>query len=524
MQSLPIGIQDFSVLRERGDIYIDKTRQIYELMNAGVYLFLSRPRRFGKSLLITTLKEIYSGNRALFQGLWIEDKIDWKQRPVILVNFNDIDYQSMSLGDALAAYMDKLAEEYELSLKANNYKGKFLELIEVLSTEGNVVILVDEYDKPITDLLGDKEKVNEHVQVLKNFYSVLKSTESNHIHFALLTGVSKYGKISVFSDLNNLKDMTIDRRTTTLLGITQEELESYFAEYIDQLCIVHDMARDKMLNEIASWYDGYSWDGINRVYVPFSTMLFFDQQTFTNHWFATATPTFLVKLLEQKLIPAYELEEISGDSTLLDSADVNEVNVYSLLFQTGYLTIKSSHRSHLGQRYTLGYPNFEVESSFQRQLLANYINKPVDQLPNDVLVGLEEALYKQDIEGFITSLRSVYASIPYQIHLPYEAYYHSLAYLILSLLGFQVSAERPTNLGRLDAVLELPNVVYIIEFKTTYEASVDETLSTAKLAVQQIKEKGYDTPFRSTGKKIILLGIVVGKDARNIVDWAQEGK
>ena len=535
MQTLPIGIQHFDVLRKRGDIYIDKTRQIYDLMNTGAYLFLSRPRRFGKSLLITTLKEIFSGNRDLFKGLWIEDKIDWESRPVIVINFNDVNFKSMGLEDALDIYLDEVAAEHGLWLQSQDYKSKFRELIVELSTEKDVVVLIDEYDKPITDLLGDAERVKENVSVLKNFYSVLKSSESRHIHFAFLTGVSKYGKIAVFSDLNNLIDMTVDRTTATLLGITQEELESYFGDYIDRLCQRHSMKRDAMLAEIKRWYNGYSWDGENRVYVPFSTLVFFQQQTFANHWYATATPTFLVELLRQQKIPAYNLETVGGDSTLLDSADVNSVNIYSLLFQTGYLTIKSTRYSHLGQLYTLGYPNYEVEMSFQRNLLSDYIHKPIDQLNRDILIGLDQILYEQDIAGFITKLRAVFADIPHQIHLPYEAYYHSLAYLILSLAGFDIMAERATNLGRLDAVLELPEVVYIVEFKFDNEAASENDstqtddsggqsskASLAQEAILQIKTKGYDVPYRSSGKQIILLGIVAGKESRNIIDWEQD--
>lgn len=520
LQSLPIGIQHFDVLRERGDIYIDKTRQIHELMNAGVFLFLARPRRFGKSLLISTLREIFRGNRALFEGLWIEDQIDWQPRPVILLNFNDINYQSMSLSDALTDYMDDIAADYQITLTERDYKGKFRELIVALSTQGKIALLVDEYDKPITDMLDNPEKVEEHITVLKNLYSVLKSTESAHIHFALLTGVSKYGKISIFSDLNNLKDLTVDERTATLLGITQHELESYFGAYIERLCDRHNMTRDAMLTEIERWYNGYSWDGIHRVYVPFSTLLFLDQQIFANHWFSTATPTFLIKLLREKQIPAYDLENVSGDNTLLDSANVTDINILSLLFQTGYLTIKSSHHSRMGQRYQLGYPNFEVSQSFQESLLADYIDQPVDQLLNSVLSRLEEMLANQDVDGFITVLRAVFADIPHQLHLPYEAYYHSVVYLILRLLGFNVNAERPNNLGRMDALLELPNAIYIIEFKIMDEEQSNSE-SMANLALQQIKEKGYDTPFRGTEKKIILLGIVFGKQNRNIVDWKQ---
>jgi len=378
MQKLPIGIDDFRELREGNYIYVDKTRQAYELINTAKFIFLSRPRRFGKSLLTTTLRELFLGNRELFAGLWIEDKVDWQARPVISINFNDLDYRTQSLDIALTEQMDKQAQAHGLTLLATEYKGKFQELIERLAVEDKVVLLIDEYDKPITDLLEDRKKVEEHVGTLKNFYSVLKSTEATHIHFGLLTGVSKYGKLSIFSDLNNPLDITTDRAFATILGYTQQELEDTFTDYIDRLVDTYAVDRTTLLEQIAYWYDGYSWDGTERIYVPFSTLVFLQQQTFENHWFSTATPSFLIKLLRESRIPAYRLEAIGGDSKLLNSADVNKISILSLLFQTGYLTIKNVQRSLRGVYYQLGYPNYEVRQSFQTHLLADYLDSQID--------------------------------------------------------------------------------------------------------------------------------------------------
>jgi len=513
MQKLPIGEQSFRNLREENKVYVDKTRPIYTLLNTGKFVFLSRPRRFGKSLLTTTLQEIFRGNRAIFQGLWIEDQIDWQPRPVILINFNDLDYRSQSLADALANYMDELAMNHGLVLTSIHYKDKFRELIVLLSAHQKLALLVDEYDKAITDLLENDEKVQEHIATLKNFYSVLKSTAAEHLHFVLLTGVSKYGKISIFSDLNNLLDITLDPRFATLLGYTQAELEFYFADRISQLAARYTMDRAAMLVLIARWYNGYSWDGVNTVYVPFSTLVFFEQQMFANHWFATATPTFLIKLLRQKEIPAYELERIGGDAALVESADVNNINVHSLLFQTGYLTVKQVRRGISGQdQYILGYPNFEVAQAFQQYLLADYLAKPVDRLASTILFQLEETLHAQNIEGFISVLKSVFASIPHTLFLTQEAYYHSLVYLLLKLLGFAIHAEPLTNLGRIDAVLEMAEAIYIIEFK----------MSTAQIALDQIRAKQYDLPYRNAGKPILLLGIAFDPANRNIAAWQME--
>lgn len=515
MQRLPIGEQFFKSLREENKLYVDKTRQIYDLLHTGKFVFLSRPRRFGKSLLTTTLQEIFRGNRGLFQGLWIEDKIDWQPRPVILINFNDLNYLEKSLATALDEYMDRLAEIHGLRLTASDYKTKFQELITCLSQTEKVVILVDEYDKAITDLLENEEKVKDHVATLKNFYSVLKSVAAEHLHFVFLTSVSKYGKLSIFSDLNNLLDITLDPRFATLLGYTQAELEHYFSDRLEQLAQRYNMNRPDMLALVAHWYNGYSWDGVNTVYVPFSTLVFLEQQMFANHWFATATPSFLIKLLRQKQVPAYELQELIADSKLLDSADVNNINVYSLLFQTGYLTIKQAWLGPTGQAYELGYPNYEVEQAFEQHLLADYLSASAGQLSSSILFRLQKALSSQNVEGFINVLKSTFASIPHTLFLPQEAYYHSLVYLLLKLLGFTIHAEPLTHLGRIDAVLALPEAVYILEFK------MQGPKANAQVALQQIRDKQYDLPYRNAGKPIILLGIAFDAENRNIVDWQQ---
>ncbi|MCE7989569.1 MAG: AAA family ATPase [Caldilinea sp. CFX5] len=512
MQKLPIGEQFFDRLREKNLLYVDKTRQIYDLMQVAPFVFLSRPRRFGKSLLTTTLREIYRGNRDLFRGLWIEDKLEWQPSPVILINFNDVSYRTQSLAQGLMDYLDELAHELGFTLSAGDPKKKFRELIAQLSTQGKITLLIDEYDKPITDLLENAEKVQENVNTLKDFYSVLKSSEAQHLQFTFITGVSKYGKLSIFSDLNNLIDITVDSRFATLLGYTQQELEHYFADYLDRLAQTFQLPRSEILRQAAFWYNGYSWDGVNRVYVPFSTLLFLELQTFENHWFATGTPTFLIKLLRQKQVPAYSLESITADTKLLNSADVNQISVVSLLFQTGYLTIKRVQRTLQGQVYELGYPNYEVAHAFQQHLLVDYLDTNPDQVNAFLLVQLQQALQATDIDAFITTLQAVFADIPSRLFLPQEAYYHSVVYLVLRLLGFTIHAERMTNIGRIDAVLVLPDKVYILEFKMT----------TGQIALDQIRDKKYAQPFLGGDKTVILLGIAFDKSAHNITDWEHE--
>jgi hypothetical protein len=513
VQRLPLSIQDFAELRQEGYLYVDKTEQIYQLLHTGKLLFLARPRRFGKSLLVTTLRELFQGNRTLFTGLWIEDKLTWTPYPVLVLNFNDINYRDLSLAEALRQYMDRLAQQAGLTLAAADYKSKFLELSVLLAADQKIVLLIDEYDKPITDLLENDAKVQEHVDTLKNLYSVLKSTETDQIHFAFFTGVSKYGKLSVFSDLNNLLDITMDTRFATLLGYTQTELEQNFRDYVDRLAATQGLARTTLLERIRFWYDGFSWDGIHHLYVPYSTLILLEQQSFGNHWFATATPSFLLKLLRAQQVPAYELERIEADTTFLDSADVNQVGIHSLLFQTGYLTVKAVHQSEWGEPlYTLGYPNYEVAQAFQRYLLADYLNLATGRISTSILGRLQKSLQAQDVETFIQVLQTVFASIPNTLFLTQEAYYHSVVYLILNLLGFTIDVEQLTNRGRIDAVLELPKAIYIIEFK----------LSTAAIALQQIRERKYALAYLQRGKPVILLGIAIDPAQRNVADWQTE--
>ena len=275
MKKLPLGIQDFAKLRRNDYLYVDKTEHIYRLINTGSYLFLSRPRRFGKSLLVATLKELFLGHQEWFKGLWIEDKIDWEPYPVIHVDMNAIDYRNQSLEEELDNLMASIARNYQISLSATTSKNRFTELLQTLSRNGkNCVVLIDEYDKPITDLLTEPDKAAEHVKVLKNFYGVLKS-QDQHIHLAFITGVSKYGKVSIFSDLNNLYDITTDPEFATLTGYTPEEVAMYFKEHQAQVATTMNVSKEQLLAQMKYWYNGYSWDAKTSVYNPFSLMSFF---------------------------------------------------------------------------------------------------------------------------------------------------------------------------------------------------------------------------------------------------------
>jgi hypothetical protein len=518
MKKLPIGVQDFPALLRDDFLYVDKTEHIHRLMDAGKYLFLSRPRRFGKSLLISTLHEIFRGNKALFKGLWIEDKIDWAPYPVIRVDFNAIDYRVQPLEYALSRQMDDIAAQYGLEIPGEQTsKDKFSHLLETLgSGDKKAVVLIDEYDKAITDFLGeDEERIRENVRTLKNFYGTLKSLD-RYIHFVFITGVSKYGRVSIFSDLNNLNDITIHPDFAVLLGWTQEEMERYFDERLSDLARHFTLDRSDLLENIRAYYNGYSWDGEHRVYNPYSLLNFFHHKAFRNFWFATGTPTFLTKLLRQQLIPAYELENFRANDFVLESADVHHIGLHALMLQTGYFTIQKITLSRdLSPLYHLGYPNREVRLSFLQNILAAYLDRPVDVTDVTLTQRMRRFLAEGNLPNFFALLSSIFASVPYQITRTEESYFHSVAHVVLALTGHVVHSEIPTNQGRMDAVLDAGERMYIFEFKLRESADA---------ALAQIHERGYPERFRAAGKPLTLVGVAFDIEAKNVREWkAVEG-
>ncbi len=375
-------MQTFRHLIEGDYLYIDKTKEIYEFFaGGGKYYFLSRPRRFGKSLLVSTLKEIFSGNKKLFQGLWIHDKIDWKPSPVIHIDFLQINSKTpekleKSLGKILRTSGNALGINLD---PKSDYKDLFRELIVGVGrkNKNGVVILVDEYDKPIIDHVGaaDKKTAKENRKILKNFYSTIKGSDE-HLRFVLLTGVSKFSKVSVFSDLNNLRDITMSLDFATLMGYTDSELQHYFAAHIKTMADNLGVHRDKLLEKIRCWYNGYSWDGKNFLYNPLSILNLFAERRFENYWFSTGTPSFLINLTKEKNFSPEEFESTEADNSIFESFDIENMELVSLLFQTGYLTIKGKKESFDEETlYYLSYPNKEVRESFLKHLLKGYSEK-----------------------------------------------------------------------------------------------------------------------------------------------------
>ncbi|MCP4148487.1 MAG: AAA family ATPase, partial [bacterium] len=335
MKKLPIGIQTFQQLIKGNYIYIDKTESIHKLLE-GKYYFISRPRRFGKSLLISTLKELFSGNRELFKGLWIENHMKWKKHPVVHLDFSSISYESpQQLKNELAIKMENIAKIHNISLdQRRDYKGKFHDLLEALGKTVPAVVLIDEYDKPIIDLIHDKKRAKKNRDVLKGFFNMLKSTDE-YLRFVLITGVSKFLRVSIFSGLNNLDDITIDDNYSTLMGYSHDELLHYFDDRLAILADKMNLERPLLLEHIKRWYNGYSWDGVQFMYNPFSILALFSKNRFGNYWFATGTPTFLIEHLKEKKKDIRQLEREEVAESILESYDIDNLEVISLLFQTG---------------------------------------------------------------------------------------------------------------------------------------------------------------------------------------------
>jgi hypothetical protein len=512
MKNLPIGIQSFEKLREGNFLYVDKTEIIYQLISSGSAYFLSRPRRFGKSLLISTLESVFKGQKELFKGLWIEDKVDWTQlnHPVIRLDFGGINNDTPeNLQKDLESVILKMAQHHNITLTRTG-AGSFAELIEQLHqvTSQQVVVLIDEYDKPISDHLTDLEVATANRVILHDFYQVLKPADE-HLRFLFLTGVSKFSKVSIFSGLNHLNDITIDYRYPAICGYTQQELEDNFSEYIPTLSEKYRMSDQEIVDAIRQWYDGYSWDGTTAIYNPFSTLLIFDKREFSNYWFSTGTPTFLIKLLMKRDQLEPILEPLSITAEDFNSFDPQNISEIPLLFQTGYLTIKKKEIVKFDTRYTIEMPNLEVKESLLQYLLSAYSHYPVER-GGILMERMQKQLLANDASGLEKSLREMLAHVPNQLHIGKESYYHSLLLVWLKLLGFNIIGEVNTNKGRIDAVWTLKDQIIIAEIKYSPQAEAIDTMLDA--ATKQIREKHYTERYEN-GQTVSLLAVAfAGKE------------
>jgi hypothetical protein len=503
-KKLPLGFQDFGKIIGGDFKYIDKTEYVYKIASkSGVY-FLSRPRRFGKSLTLSTLNELYSGRQELFKGLWIEDKWDWgRKHPVLRISFTSIGYQTLGLERALDQELSQLATLFGVTLSTEGVAARFRELIQQLSAQHKVVVLIDEYDAPILNYLGkDIETAYQNRDLLRGFYAVLKDADP-YLEFVFLTGVSKFSKVGIFSGLNNLFDLSMHPEYATMMGYTQAELENNFAEEIDLTAKALQLSTTELLDKIRHWYNGYRFEeNAETVYNPVSTNTFFATQKFENYWFATGTPTFLINMLKQEGLYDFKLEPQSLQQ--FDSFDLEDLKAYGLLYQTGYLTIQSRDEYGL---YTLDYPNHEVEDSMLAYLLEAYGGVYKGSGLN-MAVKLEKAFIAGELEQVFRILQGLFKSVPYFMHERYpEQFFHAAIHLLFTYMGLRVHSEVHTSDGRVDAVVETDTRVYILEFKL--DRSAEETLA-------QIRTKKYYQAWWHLGKPVVGIGVNFSSETKNV--------
>ncbi len=508
MKPLTTSIYTFADLIRGGYLYVDKTAGIYNLVREykGQY-FLSRPRRFGKSLLISTLKSIFLGQHELFDGLAINDTdYDWQTYPVIHMDMGSAQVNSAEHLERYLTYLvDDNAAVHDVTLERVDCAARFQELVQKLAAKDSVVILVDEYDKPLLGHLG-QESAKEIQDVLKRFYSVIKTTEPQQ-RFVLLTGVSKFSKVSVFSDLNNLTDLTMRRDAATLLGYTQGELEANFPDYINRLAEAEDQSRDEILQRLSDWYNGYRFHPKSEtVYNPVSIMKCLQESEFKNYWFETGTPTFLLDLIKRQPV---DMNNLTVPEDAFSTYEPDHLEPLPLLVQTGYLTIKNVEDMGDLRYYCLGYPNQEIERSFSTWLARDFTNLSAPDF-SSALHRIVQALKDASIDDMLKHLKVFFAGIPNDITLKHEKYYQTIFFTVFKLIGAVVEAETSTNVGRIDAVVKTDMDIFIFEFKLH---------GTAQEALDQIRRKQYAQPYLEDDRRITLIGAAFDPDERNIGEW-----
>lgn len=509
MKELPIGRQTFSEFIEQDLLYVDKTRWVWELTRQGKFYFLARPRRFGKSLLLSTLKSFFEGREDLFRGLYLHKKVkEWKKSPVLYIDYSLIEYRidAPTFRDSLLSYLRSLARNYNLVIDETIVPNYFRELILRLHEQyGQVVILVDEYDKPLVDTLNDEKKFEENRDILNGLYGSIKGLD-NELRFVFLTGVSRFAKVGIFSGLNNLDDISTNEKFSNIVGFSQGELERYFPEYIEKLRQKFQLSPESIMEHIKFWYNGFSWDGETRLYNPFSILNLFNKKAFENYWFTSGTPSFLMRLLKKEKQLPETFENLMVHDLTGSSMNAGSVPLLPLLFQTGYLTIDRVVYEGIRKRYVLNYPNEEVRYSFLTHVVATFVDKDQVYIQPEIF-KLRDALIEEKTDLFIRYLRAFLADIPSRLHIPKEAYYHSLVYMLLRLVGAKMTLEKETDKGRIDGVLELERTVYIIEFKFATGKRIRDVKTLARNALKQIDDRRYYEAYQNAGKKIVLLGI-----------------
>ena len=510
-RKLPIGIQTFREIREDGCYYVDKTAYMARLAAEGKHYFLSRPRRFGKSLFLDTLKELFAGNEPLFAGLAIHPQWDWSVcHPVVRLSFGRGHFKALGpLQEDVLAQLDAVERRAGVKSAYAEAPARFSHLLEALHerTGQRVAVLIDEYDKPILDALEVPVAARANRDFLRGLYSTIKDCDA-HIAFSFLTGVSKFSKVSLFSGLNNLKDITLDPRYSAICGYTEADLDAVFAAELPGL--------DR--EAIRTWYNGYNWLGDEAVYNPFDVLLLFDRRQFAPYWFETGTPTFLLELLLERGVSSLALEDLLGSEELLSSFDVDHIATEALLFQTGYLTIRRAEVRGGEPYYRLGYPNREVQQSLNKSLLSHLTGNPARRVEHSA--RLYDLLLVNDFEGLEALFKAFFASIPYQWHTNneiahYEGYYASVFYSYFASLGLSITVEDSSREGRLDMAVAFNANVYLFEFKV-----VDRLPSGSALG--QLQARDYAAKYRGRGAVIYLVGVEFSQQTRTVVAFEVE--
>lgn len=508
----PIGIQNFEKIRTEDFLYVDKTAEIYKLAKEGRYYFLSRPRRFGKSLLVSTMEAYFSGRKELFSGLAIEKlEAEWNQHPVLHLDLSGVSYTDESVLERVLS--DKLAKWETLygAVNTSDILGlRFKEVIEAAynKTGNQVAILIDEYDKPIIDNLGNEPTLSHLRSTLQGFYSVMKSMDAR-IRFGFLTGVTKIGKMSVFSGLNNLNDISMIPDYVDICGVSETELHEYFDESISELSSANEMSKEECYVKLKSMYDGYHFceDSIG-IYNPFSLLNTFQNKKFREYWFETGTPGFLVEVMRKTSFDVTTLENQTVDSTLMSNADAIFENPVPYLFQSGYLTITGYN--DMFRLYQLGFPNQEVKNGFLNCLLKYYVPMSPDMSGTTLIYQLWHSITEGNPKSFMQILSSLFANTSYQIQGETEKDFQYAMYIISALLGEYVQVERTTSNGRIDLIIQTKEFIYIFELKVNADADV---------ALRQIDEKGYARPFEGDSRKLFKIGVNFSTATRRIEDW-----
>ena len=515
-RKLPIGVQSFEDLREGGFVYVDKTKYIYELTRRSKQCFLSRPRRFGKSLFLSTLKAYWQGRKELFEGLEIAEleknhEGAFEPYPVFYFDFNGQNYQAAALEDVLDGMLGRWEEQYDCKGQGT-LSGRFQDLLIAAreKTGKKCVVLVDEYDKPLLEVLENDSLEEHNKAVFRGFFGILKSCDE-YLQFVFITGVTKFSKVSIFSDLNQLQDISLDKAYGTICGMTEAEIQECFQPELSRMAKECALSEEECLRELARMYDGYHfYPGGAGVYNPFSLLNALQKGAFGAYWFSTGTPTFLVRRMKdmQFDVRQFDGQDIYAEEYVLTDYRADNPDIVPLLYQTGYLTITGYDREE--QLYILGFPNAEVKYGFLKSLLPAYAPTAVTGSGKDV-VSLRRRIKAGDIEGMREALTALFASIPYTTDdAPFEHYFQSVLYIVFTLLGQHTHCEVHSSRGRADCILETDRFVYIFEFK------VDKS---AKEALEQIEAKGYAAPYGADKRQLFKIGVNFDSESRSLSEW-----